>query len=72
MREFAHQAFLSGFVPYRNPFISCGNPFLANPETQIFYPPAWVYLFFGLSYGGLVYYWSLLIIGALGAVFFSM
>ena len=67
MRLFAHQSFQEGRFPVRNPYIACGNPFFANPETQLLYPPAWGYLLWGLRGGGLLYYLSHLWIGAMGA-----
>ncbi len=30
-----------GRMPWWDPFTNGGNPFYANPQTQLFYPPAW-------------------------------
>src|SRR5205085_5652622 len=32
-------------LPLWNPYNASGEPWLANPQTGIFYPPAWIFLF---------------------------
>ncbi|MFN7974701.1 MAG: YfhO family protein [Acidobacteriota bacterium] len=67
MKILARRTIAAGAFPWRNPYVACGNPFFANPEAQILYPPAWGYFAFGLWGGSLVFYISHLMIGALGA-----
>lgn len=67
MRLFLRSAWLDGFFPYRNPFIACGNPFFANPEAQVLYPPAWCFALLGLHAGSVLYYGIHLLVGAIGA-----
>ena len=37
-REFAAEAIRNGVIPLWNPFQFCGNPFLANGQSALFYP----------------------------------
>ncbi|HUP46486.1 MAG TPA: YfhO family protein [Thermoanaerobaculia bacterium] len=32
-------------LPHWNPYSASGEPWLANPQTGVFYPPAWLFLF---------------------------
>jgi hypothetical protein len=34
----------AGDVPLWNPFNGLGEPWAANPQTAVFYPPAWIFL----------------------------
>ncbi len=34
----------SGHLPLWNPYSASGEPWLANPQTAVFYPPAWIFL----------------------------
>ena len=44
----AAQSLRAGELPLWDPYTYCGFPLYANPQVQLFYPPAWV--FFGLSW----------------------
>lgn len=35
---------LAGDLPLWNPFNGLGEPWMANPQTAVFYPPAWIFL----------------------------
>jgi hypothetical protein len=37
---FTTQALRNGVIPFWNPFNGSGEPWLANPQTAVFYPPA--------------------------------
>ena len=39
---FTRSALATGTLPYWNPFQFAGTPHLADPQTLVFYPPAWV------------------------------
>lgn len=49
-RQFAAQEIRSGRLPLWNPYINSGQPFLAHPESALFYPPNLLYLFLPASY----------------------
>lgn len=44
MRFFTAAAMRSGQLPLWNPYNASGEPWLANPQTAVFYPPAWIFL----------------------------
>lgn len=43
-RAFLQNSLRRGELPYWNPNIQLGAPFLANPIAAVFYPPNWLYL----------------------------
>jgi len=43
-RDFANAALRSGQLPLWNPYLFMGAPFLANPQTAIFYPLHWPFV----------------------------
>jgi len=45
---FTAQCLRAGELPLWDPYTYCGFPLYANPQAQLFYPPAWV--FFALSW----------------------
>jgi len=55
-----------GELPLWNPLNECGLPFLAQWNTQIFYPPAWFYVLFPLSWALGVFCLAHLFVGGLG------
>jgi hypothetical protein len=42
--QFIKEQFLSGSIPLWNPYSYCGHPFIANPQTFIFYPSTLLFL----------------------------
>ncbi len=38
-----------GFIPFWNPYMFSGTPFLANPITNAFYPVNWLFFFLPAS-----------------------
>jgi hypothetical protein len=40
-RDYANAALRAGQLPLWNPYLFLGAPFLANPQTAIFYPLHW-------------------------------
>jgi hypothetical protein len=34
----------AGELPLWNPYVTLGRPFLADPETAVFYPPNWIFV----------------------------
>jgi hypothetical protein len=46
--SFVKSEFMSGRVPLWNPYYYCGHPFLANPQSFVFYPITLIYVLFSL------------------------
>jgi hypothetical protein len=44
LRWFTAQELQAGRLPLWNPYSASGEPWLANPQTGVFYPPAWLFL----------------------------
>jgi hypothetical protein len=44
LRWFTAQELRAGHLPQWNPYNASGEPWLANPQTNVFYPPAWIFL----------------------------
>jgi hypothetical protein len=44
LRWFTAQQLRAGALPLWNPYSASGEPWLANPQTGVFYPPAWLFL----------------------------
>jgi hypothetical protein len=42
-RAYLAETLRSGSLPYWNPHIMVGSPFLANPISAVFYPPNWLF-----------------------------
>lgn len=43
-RDYANTALRAGRLPLWNPYLFLGAPFLANPQTAIFYPLHWLFI----------------------------
>jgi hypothetical protein len=44
MRIYTAQHLRAGRLPLWNPYNASGEPWIANPQTAVFYPPAWLFL----------------------------
>jgi len=44
LRWFTAQHLRAGVLPLWNPYSASGEPWLANPQTGVFYPPTWLFL----------------------------
>lgn len=44
LRYFTAQELSAGRLPLWNPYSASGEPWLANPQTGVFYPPTWLFL----------------------------
>jgi hypothetical protein len=44
LRFFTAQELSGGRLPLWNPYSASGEPWLANPQTGVFYPPSWLFL----------------------------
>lgn len=49
--SFAAQELQAGRLPLWNPYAACGEPFLANPQAMIFFPPAQLFWFLPFTVG---------------------
>ncbi len=48
-REFFNQWISQGIFPWWNPYLFGGEPFIANPVVNIWYPPNWLFSFLPLN-----------------------
>jgi hypothetical protein len=55
LRFFTAQALSHGVVPLWNPYNGSGEPWLANPQTGIFYPPQWIFVLLPFARAYVVY-----------------
>lgn len=59
---FATEAVQRGFIPYWNPYVFCGYPFLATVQHALFYPfSLWHYIFpfdYGFKFFFLIHYFA--------------
>lgn len=44
LRWFTASVLRAGDLPLWNPYSASGEPWLANPQTCVFYPPAWLFI----------------------------
>lgn len=44
LRAFTADELRAGRLPLWNPYSASGEPWLANPQTGVFYPPSWLFL----------------------------
>ena len=43
MKHFLYQAYHTGVLPFWNPLLFCGLPFMANLHPGVFYPPSLIF-----------------------------
>jgi hypothetical protein len=55
LRFYTAQHLRAGRLPLWNPYNASGEPWLANPQTAVFYPPAWVFLVVPFAYAYTLY-----------------
>src|SRR5258708_26873509 len=55
MRWFTALELHKGRLPLWNPYSDAGEPWLANPQTGIFYPPAWLFVVLPFSAAYVLY-----------------
>jgi hypothetical protein len=63
LRFFTTQHLRAGSLPLWNPYNASGEPWLANPQTAVFYPPAWIFLVlpFATAYVGFLFFHALVL-----------
>ena len=67
LRHFTAAALRGGEVPLWNPFNGSGEPWLANPQTGVFYPLSWVFLILPYAAAYTLYLWAHIVILGVGA-----
>ncbi|HJW25370.1 MAG TPA: YfhO family protein [Rhodocyclaceae bacterium] len=45
MKQFLGESLRAGHLPFWNPFVQMGVPFLADPQSGVLYPPSLIFLF---------------------------
>ena len=63
LRFFTTEHLRAGRLPLWNPYNASGEPWLANPQTAVFYPPAWIFLVlpFATAYVGFLFFHALVL-----------
>lgn len=64
--EWMRRNLLAGEMPWWNPHVGLGRPFLADLQTGFFYPPHLAHLIFGVAFGTGVLIWMHLLLAAAG------
>ncbi len=67
MRQHTAAVLAGGEIPWLNPANGCGEPWFANPETGVLYPPHWLYVVVPPEWGmtlEIVFHLALLALGA--------
>jgi hypothetical protein len=55
MRHFTAEVLRSGSLPLWNPYSGAGEPWLANPQTAVFYPPALLFVVFPFPFAYMLF-----------------
>jgi hypothetical protein len=72
LRYFTAEELKSGSLPLWNPYSASGEPWLANPQTGVFYPPAWLFLILPFATAYVLYLFAhLLLLGWGSYLFFT-
>lgn len=65
--DWLRRSLLAGELPWWNPCVGLGRPFLADMQTGVLYPPSWLHLLLGVPVATIVLVWLHQIWCALGA-----
>jgi hypothetical protein len=55
LRYFTAEQLRAGHLPLWNPYNASGEPWMANPQTGVFYPPTWIFLVVPFAYAYTLY-----------------
>jgi hypothetical protein len=69
LRYFTAQSLRQGILPLWNPYSGSGERWMANPQTGVFYPPAWLFLLFSFPRAYALFLWGHLALLGCGAFF---
>lgn len=67
LRWFTAEQLRSGQLPLWNPYSASGEPWLANPQTGVFYPPFWIFLIAPFATAYMLYLFAHLLLLGWGA-----
>ena len=67
LRYFTATELQHGRIPLWNPYNTSGEPWLANPQTGIFYPPAWLFVVLPFPAAYMLFLWFHLALLGCGA-----
>ena len=67
LRWFTAQELQAGRLPLWNPYNASGEPWLANPQTGVFYPPAWLFVILPFATAYMLYLYAHLALLGCGA-----
>jgi hypothetical protein len=67
LRWFTATELQAGRLPLWNPYNASGEPWLANPQTGVFYPPAWIFVVMPFATAYMLYLLAHLILLGCGA-----
>lgn len=68
----AKECIVNGTIPLWNPYIFAGTPFLANPQTAVFYPISMLFYLFPITQAFNVFYLVHLFLGGLFFMLFIL
>ncbi|MGZ5472606.1 MAG: hypothetical protein ACXW31_01745 [Thermoanaerobaculia bacterium] len=72
LRWFTATELREGRLPLWNPYNASGEPWLANPQTGVFYPPAWLHVVLPFATGYMLYLlFHMLVLGWGAYLFFA-
>lgn len=64
LRFFTGEELRAGRIPLWNPYSASGEPWLANPQTGVFYPPSWIFVVVPFATAYMLYlYFHLVLLG---------
>jgi hypothetical protein len=66
LRSYLAESFAQGRVPLWNPYLFAGTPYLANPQTAVFYPGSWLFALVDVPHAYAVNFVGHLAIAAVG------
>ena len=72
LRWFTTVELRAGRLPLWNPYNASGEPWLANPQTGVFYPPAWIFLVLPFATAYMLYlFFHLVLLGCSSYLLFA-
>jgi hypothetical protein len=67
LRWFTATELQAGRLPLWNPYNASGEPWLANPQTGVFYPPAWLFVVLPFATAYVLFLWLHVVLLGIGA-----
>jgi len=57
LRWFTADELRAGHIPFWNPYSASGEPWFSNPQTGVFYPPAWIFVALPFATAYMLFLW---------------